>query len=99
MNAGSILLYPQFLSNCVIQFHFLVLLILLVTFKVSIKSSNILHIIFSLIYFSLAKLRLHTENQLYIMLGSDLKVCVGGWVGGGGGGGVESEFSDRFGLA
>ena len=39
--------------------------------------------IFSLIYFSLAKLRLHTENQLYIMLGSDLKVCVGGWVVGG----------------
>ena len=51
--------------------------------------------IFSLIYFSLAKLRLHTENQLGIMLGSALTVCVGGgWVGG-----VESEFSDRFGLA
>jgi hypothetical protein len=40
--------------------------------------------------FYLAKLRLHTENQLCIMLGSALKVCVGG--------GVESEFSDRFGL-
>ena len=38
--------------------------------------------IFSLIYFSLAKPRLHTENQLCIMLGSALKVCVGGWVGG-----------------
>ena len=42
MNAGSILLYPQFLSNCVIQFHFLVLIVLLVTFKVSIKSSNLI---------------------------------------------------------
>jgi hypothetical protein len=51
-----------------------------------------------LIYFSLAKFRLHTENQLCIMLGSALKVCVGRWWVGGGGG-VESEFIDRFGLA
>ena len=36
--------------------------------------------IVSLIYLSLAKLRLHTENQLCIMLGSASKVCVGGWV-------------------
>jgi hypothetical protein len=45
-----------------------------------------------LIYFSLAKLRLHTENQLCIMLRSALKVCVGGggwwWVVVGGGGWV-----------
>jgi hypothetical protein len=41
--------------------------------------------------------RLHTENQLCILLGSALKVCVvGGWVGGWV---VNSEFSDRFGLA
>jgi hypothetical protein len=36
--------------------------------------------IFCLIYFSLAKFRLHIENQLCIMLGSALKVCLGGWV-------------------
>ena len=45
---------------------------------------------------SLVNPRLHTENQLCIMPGSALKVCVGG---GGGWVVVESEFSDRFGLA
>jgi hypothetical protein len=45
--------------------------------------------IVSLVYFCLAKLRLHTKNLLCIMLGSESFV----WVGGG----VESEFSDRFG--
>ena len=40
-------------------------------------------------------IRLHTENQLYTLPGSALKVCVvgGGWVGG-----VESEFSDQLWL-
>ena len=37
--------------------------------------------IFSLIYFSFAKLRLHTENPLPGLPGSDLKVCVGWWWG------------------
>ena len=45
---------------------------------------------------SLVNPRLHTENQLCIMPGSALKVCVVGgwwwWV-------VNSEFSDHFGLA
>ena len=46
---------------------------------------------------SLVNPRLYTENQLCVMPGSALKVCVGG-------GGwvvvvVNSEFSDRFGLA
>jgi hypothetical protein len=38
---------------------------------------------------------LHTENQLFTLPGSALKVWVvgGGWVG------VEGEFSDHFGLA
>jgi hypothetical protein len=45
---------------------------------------------------SLINPRLHTKNQLCIMPGSALKVCVGG---GGGWVVVESEFSDRFGLA
>jgi hypothetical protein len=43
---------------------------------------------------SLVNLSLHTENQLCIMLGSALTVCVvDEWVV------VNSEFSDRFGLA
>jgi hypothetical protein len=46
--------------------------------------------------FCAAELVLHIENQLCIMPGSALKVCVGGgWVVVV----VNSEFSDRFGLA
>ena len=39
---------------------------------------------------SWVNMRLHTENQLYTMPGSALKVCVVG--------GVESEFSDQLWL-
>ena len=42
---------------------------------------------------SWVNIRLHTENQLYSLPGSALKLCVvvvGGWLG------VESEFSDRL---
>ena len=40
-------------------------------------------------------LRLHTENQLHSLPGSDSQVCVVGC----GGGWVESEFSDRIWLS
>ena len=59
------------------------------------KKNRTTYFFFFSISSSWVNIRLHTENQLYTLPGSALKVCVGGWWVGGG---VESEFSDQLWL-